>query len=92
MLCQLYRQQAEENRYYLREWSPNASGRLMMNCQDRTKLMEQRQEVTANWESAKLARRSYLREVHGDNQCWPAVVVEVVFERLEHADASKTEV
>ena len=32
MMCQLYRQQAEdENKYYLREWSPNASRRSKLD-------------------------------------------------------------
>ena len=31
MMCKLYRQQAEENRYYLREWSRNASRRSKLD-------------------------------------------------------------
>ena len=104
-MCQLYRQQAEENRCYLREWSPNASRRSKLDelpgaffvyghcC--RRDLSEKKEhgpryargtirwatnstklvEVTANWESAKLWRRSNLREINCDSQGFRAVVV-----------------
>ena len=45
--------------------------------------MEQRQGLSANWESAKLWRRSQLREIDADSQGFWAVVVDVILKGLK---------
>ena len=48
-------------------------------------LTEQLQGLTTHWDDAEPWRRSSLRDVDGNSQGWPALVVEVVLRGFEEA-------